>query len=238
MKRKNYILGIIMLAGLWTASGPGGIKTSQAQAAEPVPSQRAGIAAPSAPENPTGPVNPGVFKFNSRAQIDEAIGQTRNQISGIGQELVVLETYLYLMRDGLMKEKRVGALAQIRWIYEYNPIVDIQAVQVRIDGEPVVDRKDEPDRIDRQKELDLYRAAVVPGEHQVTVQISIRGRRRGWFSYFEKYQMELKLDQKMFFPEGKISVLAVSLLDQGGRYEIPKRFKVGLSLEPKEIGSR
>jgi hypothetical protein len=238
MKKKTYFFGIILLAGLWPWPGLGGNKGSQAQAAEPVPAQRAGISAPSAPENPTQTVKTGIPRFSSRAQVDEAIAQARSQISGIGQELVVLETYLYLMRDGLMKEKRVGALAQIRWIYNYNPIVDIQAVQVWLDGEPVVDRKDEQDRIDRQKELDLYRAAVVPGEHLVTVQISIRGRKRGWFSYFEKYRMELKLDQKMFFPEGKISVLTLSLLDQGGRYEVSQRFKVELRLEPEEVGSR
>jgi hypothetical protein len=238
MKKATLLFGLILWAGLWSWSCLSGVKGDLHPAKAPGPTRPTGSSAPTAPENLTGTIKTATSKFASRAQVEEAIAQAQIQIGGIGQELVLLETYLYLMRDGLMKEKRVGALAQIRWEYGYNPIINIEAVQVRLDEELVVDRQDKEDRLDRQKELDLFQAAVVPGEHQVTALVSVRGRKRGWFNYFQKYQIELKLTRKLSFPEGKISLVSLSLLDRGGRFELSERLKLDLRLETREVGSR
>ena len=157
-------------------------------------------------------------------------------ISQMGQDLVKLETDLYLLRERLFEAVPVGSTFKIILGNELGGIFDIQNVQIEIDDKQVLNRQDEGDDLDSREEYTLYWEGISPGPHQISVFISVRGKAKSFMNYFKNYAFELKSSRRISIPEGNGVSLRVRCLDRGGRYDLQDRLHLDLETVEPESG--
>jgi len=180
---------------------------------------------------PSGPgkVSPSEDRISGEIQLVNTF------VSQMGQDLVKVGTDLYLLREKLFEAVPVGSTIQIILVNELNNIFDIRNVRVTIDEKVVLERRDEGDELDDQKEFNLYWDGVSPGSHQISVFVSVQGRAKGFIDYFQKYSIELRSSHRFDFPEGKSIILRVHCVDRGGRFDLNDRLR--LEVKSGENGS-
>jgi hypothetical protein len=92
----------------------------------------------------------------------------------------------------------------------------LESVAYALDGTPVFSRADANGDLANQKEIEVFSGRVLPGNHQVTVRMTYRGRGFGVFSYLEGYQFKLQSNQTFTVEPGKLTTLKVVGYEKGG----------------------
>lgn len=89
-------------------------------------------------------------------------------------------------------------------------------VQYSLDGAPAFIQMDESGDLDEVERIPVFDQRVVPGEHQLVVRYTLRGRGYGVFSYLDKYTLELTATHDFTVEPGKVTSVRALLREKAG----------------------
>ncbi|MCX7808083.1 MAG: dihydrolipoamide acetyltransferase, partial [Deltaproteobacteria bacterium] len=75
---------------------------------------------------------------------------------------------------------------------------------------------DEEGPLGDQAEFEVYNGSIVPGDHNLTVNLEYRGHGYGIFSYLKGYRFRVRSSYTFNVPEGKSVTLRVVAYEKGG----------------------
>jgi len=170
---------------------------------------------------------------------------------GYNLKLRALEEKIDSLKDKIFKSKQRLAILQetvlggtvggstvtIVHNNEVGDLFKLVSAVYYFDDKPVFKKVDLPEEL-KEKEIQAYDAAVVPGPHRVSVYLVYIGKGYGVFSYLRDYSIKVTADQSFTLEEGDIVEIEVSAFDKGGMYSFENRIGVELKVNKNTFENR
>ena len=85
-----------------------------------------------------------------------------------------------------------------------------------LDGARIFSKADEEGALGDQTEFEVYNGSIVPGEHNITVNLENRGNGYGIFSYLKGYRFRVRSSHSFSIPEGRTITIRAVAYEKGG----------------------
>jgi len=92
----------------------------------------------------------------------------------------------------------------------------LESVSYALDGAPVYSKVDVEGDLEKREEFEIFSGRVVPGNHQISVQMVYRGHGFGVFSYLEGYKFKVQSAYTFNAEPGKMNTIKVVGFEKGG----------------------
>jgi hypothetical protein len=109
-----------------------------------------------------------------------------------------------------------GAKAVIVHRNEMGSSFYLESVTYALDGAPIYTKADLDGDLDKREEFEVFNGRVVPGNHQVAVQMVFRGHGFGLFSYLKDYRFKTQSAYTLNAEPGKVITVKVIGYEKGG----------------------
>jgi hypothetical protein len=109
-----------------------------------------------------------------------------------------------------------GAKAVIVHRNEMGSSFYLESVAYALDGAPVYSKVDVDRDLEGREEFEVFSGRIVPGNHQLSVQLVYRGHGYGLFSYLEDYKFKVQSAYTFSAEPGKALTVRVVGFEKGG----------------------
>jgi hypothetical protein len=92
----------------------------------------------------------------------------------------------------------------------------LEAVAYALDGAPIYTKVDVDGDLEKRSEFEIFNGRIVPGNHQISVQLTYRGHGYGLFSYLEGYKFKVQSSYTFSAEPGKVNTIKVVGFEKGG----------------------
>lgn len=138
------------------------------------------------------------------------------RINALKEQIFRSKARLSLLAETVLQGVVAGAQAVIvhenRMSSSYRLVKAVYA----LDGARIFSKADEEGALGEQQEFEVYNGSIVPGEHNVTVNLEYRGHGYGIFSYLKGYRFRVRSSYSFSAPEGKRITIRVVGYEKGG----------------------
>lgn len=138
------------------------------------------------------------------------------RIDALKEQIFRSKARLSLLAETVLGGVVAGAQAVI--IHENRMSSSYRLVKAvyALDGARLFSKADEEGTLGDQQEFEIYNGSIVPGEHNVTVNLEYRGHGYGIFSYLKGYRFRVRSSYTFSAPEGKRITIRVVGYEKGG----------------------
>jgi hypothetical protein len=92
----------------------------------------------------------------------------------------------------------------------------LESVAYALDGAPIYTKVDVDGDLEKREEFEIFNGRIVPGNHQISVQLVYRGHGYGLFSYLEGYKFKVQSSYTFNAEPGKVNTIKVVGFEKGG----------------------
>jgi hypothetical protein len=92
----------------------------------------------------------------------------------------------------------------------------LESVSYALDGAPVYAKVDQDGDLEKREEFEIFNGRIVPGNHQISVQLIYRGHGYGVFSYLEGYKFRVQSAYTFSAEPGKSLTIKIVAFEKGG----------------------
>jgi hypothetical protein len=92
----------------------------------------------------------------------------------------------------------------------------LESVAYALDGAPIYTKVDVDGDLEKRAELEVFNGRIVPGNHQIAVQLVYRGHGYGFFSYLAGYKFKVESSYTFNAEAGKVNTIKVVGFEKGG----------------------
>jgi hypothetical protein len=92
----------------------------------------------------------------------------------------------------------------------------LESASYALDGAPIYSKVDVDGDLEKRAEFEIFNGRVVPGSHQIAVQLIYRGNGHGLFSYLEGYKFKVQSSYTFNAEPGKVNTVKVVGFERGG----------------------
>jgi len=124
---------------------------------------------------------------------------------------------LLALQEAVFTGVSTGARAVVVHRNEMGSTFRLREMHYFIDGAPLRQEVDESgEELTAKEEIELFSGNIVPGNHQVTVNLVYQGHGFGVFSYLNGYTFRIKSSYTFKAEEGKETTLKIVAYEKGG----------------------
>lgn len=222
-------------AALAAPAGDSDTKTppapSEASAKESAPAENPQAAvpdsakAPALPEN--GPIQTGasgappVAKAQAPMTADELndlkVRTLEERVSDLKEKIFRTKARLMNLQEMVIGgDITSGAKAVVVHRNEMGSSFYLESAAYALDGAPIYTKVDVDGDLEKRDEFEIFNGRVVPGNHQVAVQLVYRGHGYGLFSYLEGFRFKVQSSYTFTAEPGKVNTIKVVGYEKGG----------------------
>jgi hypothetical protein len=92
----------------------------------------------------------------------------------------------------------------------------LESVAYALDGAPIYSKVDVDGDLEKREQFEIFNGRIVPGNHQIAVQLVYRGHGHGLFSYLEGYKFKVQSSYTFNAEPGKVNTIKVVGFEKGG----------------------
>lgn len=200
---KHYLWVALAAALLTFASG--GLAQS---GAAPASVETSGVSTPTSPT--TGTREAGAIEYDLRME------ELQSGMDELREDVFRSRSRLFLLREQILEEGLGGAQTIITHVNDLGRAFKIVSVVYSLDGNQIYAAHADGSDIENQKSVELLRTSVLPGAHNLSVQLVIQGRGRGIFAYPKAYRYTLTTSHAFTIDSGQtIELDAIGFLKKG-----------------------
>jgi len=180
-------------------------------AAEPAEDAAGDAAAPAAAAGPAadGATAGEVQELKLRG-LEERVNELKEKIFRTKARIMQLQETVVTGAIG------AGARAVIVHRNEMGGSFKLASVQYALDTVPIWKKVDVDGNLDDIEQREIHSANIVPGNHNIAVQMVFKGQGYGFFSYVKGYKFTVTSSYTFTAEEGKIITLKVVAFERGG----------------------
>jgi hypothetical protein len=191
------VVRYLRLAALLWAAVPG---LAPAQAAAPVAPREGGKPAAGAEEQ-------NELKVRS---LEERVSDLKEKIFRTKARLMNLQEMV------IGGDITTGSKAVLVHRNEMGSSFYLESVAYVLDGAPIYTKVDVDGDLEKREQFEIFNGRIVPGNHQIAVQLVYRGHGYGLFSYLEGYKFKVQSSYTFNAEPGKVSNIKVVGFEKGG----------------------
>jgi len=92
----------------------------------------------------------------------------------------------------------------------------LESVSYALDGAPIYSKVDVEGDLEKRAEFEIFNGRIVPGNHQIAVQLTYRGHGYGLFSYLQGYKFKVQSSYTFNAEPGKVNTIRIVGFEKGG----------------------
>lgn len=138
------------------------------------------------------------------------------RIDALKEQIFRSKARLSLLAETVLQGVVAGAQAVLIHENRMSSSYRLVKVQYALDGARILNKADEEGPLGDQTEFEVYNGSIVPGDHNVTVNLEYRGNGYGIFSYLKGYRFRVRSSYTFNAPEGKAVTIRVVGYEKGG----------------------
>lgn len=152
----------------------------------------------------------------SSSEFNREMRSIEEEVNGLKERVFRSKATLQLLKEVVIQGASSGANATIWHINKLGNSYTVESISYFLDGQSKFSKTDPAGSIDESKEFKVFEGAVPPGDHNLTVNVRLRGNGYGIFKYVEKYQVNFKANSTFNAEEGRSCQVRVVLEKQRG----------------------
>ena len=152
----------------------------------------------------------------SSPDFNRELRSIEEEVNGLKERVFRSKATLQLLKEVVIQGATSGANATIWHVNKLGNSYTVESVAYFLDGQSKFAKTDPAGSLDESKELKVFEGAVPPGDHNLTVNVRLRGNGYGVFKYVEKYQVNFKASSTFNAEEGRSCQVRVVLERQRG----------------------
>jgi len=194
------VLRIVRVASFLIALVPAVVLAQATPAAAPAADQAAAAAPQTAEE-----------------QNDLKVRTLEERVSDLKEKIFRTKARLMNLQEMVIGgDITTGAKAVLVHRNEMGSSFYLESVAYALDGAPVYSKTDVDGDLEKREEFEVFNGRVVPGNHQISVQMVYRGHGYGVFSYLEGYKFKVQSAYTFNAEPGKALTVKVVGFEKGG----------------------
>lgn len=209
---RTFSIGLVALTALLLAGELVQAQTSNPDAA---PASTTAVTQPSAPAATSSDEDLGAVYNRKLYGIEE-------RVNGLKEKVFRSKARLLLLRETVLHGVVSGAKAILYHINELGAEYAMESITYFLDGTKIYSRTDTTGELAKKDEIKIFEGSIPPGNHQVTVNMVLRGHGFSVFSYLNQYTLRVQGSYSFIAQEGKVSRLKIIAYEKKG---IPLEFK-------------
>ena len=123
---------------------------------------------------------------------------------------------LQLLKEIVIQGSTSGSRAVIWHVNTLGPTYTIESVSYYLDGQSIFAKADPTGSLDNAEEMKVWDGAIPPGNHNLTVNLVLRGNGFGVFKYVEGYTFRVQSSYAFVAEDGHISNVRVLVDERKG----------------------
>ncbi len=150
------------------------------------------------------------------AEYNRTLRTMETKVNSLKEKVFRSKARLLLLRETVLHGVVSGAKAVLYHVNELGPSYSIESVTYFLDGSKIYSRADASGELSKKGEIKIFEGNVPPGNHQVTVNLVLRGNGFGVFSYLNSYKFKVQHSYNFIAEEGKVSQLKIVAYEKNG----------------------
>ena len=150
------------------------------------------------------------------ADYNRTLRTMETKVNSLKEKVFRSKARLLLLRETVLHGVVSGAKAVLYHVNELGPSYSIESVTYFLDGSKIYSRADATGDLSKKGEIKIFEGNVPPGNHQVTVNLVLRGNGFGVFSYLNSYKFKVQHSYNFIAEEGKVSQLKIIAYEKNG----------------------
>jgi hypothetical protein len=216
MRLRATAAGVFSLFCLLSRVGLAQTQTASAAAPAPSPSS---ASAGEAPEPSSG--NPPAAAPGAGAPVDSGgytvrLRHLERSVSELKEQVFRTKARLQLLKETVLGGVIGASQALIKHRNEMGASFRLVKVVYALDGVQIFSKADESGQLGEMPEFEIYKGAIQPGSHTLSVQLLYQGHGFGVFSYLKGYKFNVRSSHTFVAAEGRATTLTVVGFEKGG----------------------
>lgn len=145
------------------------------------------------------------------AAYDPKLGTMEEQVNGLKEQVFRSKATLQLLKELVIQGANAGAQSTILHYNDLSNSYRLESIAYYLDGQSVYARFDPSGNLHEADELRVFEGALPPGQHQLTVNLVLRGHGFGVFNYVEGYTFTVQSNYTFTAAEGEAARVEVTI---------------------------
>lgn len=138
------------------------------------------------------------------------------RVNDLKEKIFRSKARLMLLRETVLSGSIAGAKAVLVHENQMGSNFVLESASYSLDGAPLFNKIDtDGDLADRER-IELFAGSIVPGNHNISVNLVYRGSGFGVFSYLKGYKFKIRSSYAFTAEEGKVTTVNVVAYEKGG----------------------
>jgi hypothetical protein len=142
--------------------------------------------------------------------------ELEDRVNELKEEIFRSKSRLVLLRERVLQTNLGGSQALITHVNDMSATFDLEQLIYSLDGAQLYSAVDDDGSLAGQARIEIYNGAIVPGPHNISVEMSFVGNGFGLFSYLEGYRFRLRSSYAFTAEDGKLARVDVIAYERGG----------------------
>ncbi len=139
------------------------------------------------------------------------------RVTDLKERVFQTKARLMLLQESVIGgDLSTGARAILVHRNEMGPSFVLESVTYILDGSPVFSRVDHTGELDSQREIEVFNGRLMPGSHQIVVQLVYRGSGYGVFRYLNDYRFRIQSSHTFNAEGGMATRIDIVSFARGG----------------------
>jgi len=138
------------------------------------------------------------------------------RVNSLKEKIFRSKARLMLLRETVLNGALAGAKAKIVHRNEMGSGFVLESVSYALDGAPIFTKTDTEGDLNDVSEIELFNGSIVPGNHNLSVNMVYRGSGYGVFSYVKGYSFKIRSSYAFTAEEGKMTAVKIVGYEKGG----------------------
>ncbi len=137
------------------------------------------------------------------------------RVAELKEQVFKSKARLSLLAETVISGALTGAKAVVYHVNEMGSMFEINQIVYSLDGAPIFSKTKE-DGLETVDRIKIFDAAMVPGDHTLSVRVEYAGKSGGLFNYVAGYKWNLKQSFSFQAQEGKVVKAEIVGYERGG----------------------
>ena len=147
---------------------------------------------------------------------DVRVRDLEERVNQLKMRIYQSKARLVRLQEAVMHGVVSGARARLVHRNEMGSTFKLQEAHYFLDGAPLKQMSNLDGSLADQKEIELFQGQIVPGNHQLSVNLVYAGNGYGIFSYLKGYRFKIRSSYTFSAEEGKFTEIKVVGYERGG----------------------
>jgi len=144
------------------------------------------------------------------------IRNLEEKVNELKEKIFRSKARLLLLKETVLHGRISGSKAVLVHRNEMGASFRLEQVIYSLDGAPIFQKVDQDGDLDEKEQFEIFNGAIVPGDHNLSVQMVYRGHGFGIFSYLQGYVFKIRSSFTFNAEEGKVVRLTAVGFEKGG----------------------